>query len=179
MRDVGIPRCVLAALLVVAACGIVRPAPAFAQCTETRATRPLVVAGGGYEAALRDTANVGILIPVWDLEYGDFGCNTPAYRGIFVEGGAGLGGGYRVAAGLARWIKSKGEPALFGQDVLVSVLRTGASPRATDANSNYVSVEAGLTFVGVRVGLGVARRVGSAGTHTTIFQWSVGARIGW
>jgi hypothetical protein len=112
------------------------------------------------------------------LEYGDFGCETPAYRGIFVEGGAGLDG-YRVAAGLARWIKSEGEPALFGQDVLVSVLRTGASPRATDANSNYVSVEAGLTFVGVRVGLGVARRVGSAGIHTTIFQWSVGVRIGW
>ena len=178
MRNVGIPRCVLAALLVVAACGIVRPAPAFAQCTETRATRPLVVAGGGYEAALRDTASVGILIPVWDLEYGDPGCNTPAYRGIFVEGGAGLGG-YRVAAGLARWIKQEGGPALFGQDVLVSVLRTGASPRATDANSNYVSVEGGMTFVGVRVGLGVARRVGSAGIHTTIFQWSVGARIGW
>lgn len=179
MRDVGIPRCVLAALLVVAACGIVRPAPAFAQCTETRATRPLFVAGGGHEAALRTTANVGILIPVWDLEYGDFGCDTPAYRGIFVEGGAGLGG-YRVAAGLASWMKPKGGPdLLFGPDVLVSVLRTGASPRATDANSNYVSVEGGVTFVGVRVGLGVARRVGSAGTHTTIFQWSVGARIGW
>ena len=173
-----IPRCVPAALLVVAAYGIVRPAAAFAQCTETRATRPLFVAGGGYEAALRSTANVGILIPVWDLEYGDAGCETPAYRGIFVDGGVGLGG-YRAAAGLARWIKPKGGPALFGQDVLLSVLHTGASPRASDADSNYVSVEGGVTFVGVRIGLGVARRVGSAGIHQTIFQWSVGARIGW
>jgi hypothetical protein len=45
--------------------------------------------------------------------------------------------------------------------------------------TNYVSVEGGLTFVGVRVGLGVAHRVGSAGIHTTILQWSVGAQIGW
>jgi hypothetical protein len=101
---------VVAAVIVVIVC---LPALAFAQCTETRATRPLFVVGGGNEASLRSTATVGILIPVWDLEYGDPGCATPAYRGIFVEGGAGLGG-YRVAAGLARWIKEEGEPALFG-----------------------------------------------------------------
>jgi hypothetical protein len=170
--------CVLAALLMVAIYGAAKPAVALAQCTETRATRPLFLAGGGYDAPLRESANVAILIPVWDLEYGEPGCATPAYRGVLVEGGVGRGG-HRLTVGLARWIKPNEGRALFGQDVLVSALRTGTSPRAADADSTYVSVEGGVTFIGVRVGLGVAQRLGTAGTRATLFRWSLGARIGW
>jgi hypothetical protein len=126
----------------------------------------------------RESASIAILLPLWDLEYGDPGCTVPAYRGVVVEAGAGVGG-HRFGVGLARWIKPDGKPALFGQDVLVSVLGTRASPRGADANSTYVSIEGGVTFVGARVGVGVARRLGASGTKATIFRWSIGARIGW
>lgn len=81
--------------------------------------------------------------------------------------------------GLARLVKENGKPALCGQDVSVSVIRTGDSSRRAGDNSTYVSIDGGVTFVGVRIGVGVARRLGTAGLHATIFRWSIGARIGW
>ncbi|HEX5068665.1 MAG TPA: hypothetical protein VFV78_00510 [Vicinamibacterales bacterium] len=165
-------------LLAAAISAVALPAAAFAQCPKARADRPLFVAGGRYDAPLQGAATGGILIPLWDLEYGDAGCSAPAYRGLQVEATAGRGGA-RLAAGLARRTREDGHPSLFGQDVLVSVMRTGASPREADAHATYLGIEAGLTVLGVRLGLGVAHRLTSAGTKATVFTWSAGVQIGW
>lgn len=164
--------------LVTVAAFIAMPSEALAQCLKTKAERPLFLAGGRYDAPLRSSGGVGLLVPLWELEYGDAGCTTPAYRGLLVEGSAGAGGG-RLAVGLARRVKEDGKPALFGQDVLLSVIKTGSSPRGADPESKYVGIEAGLTLVAVRMSAGVAQRVGSTGSKATIFIWSVGAQVSW
>ena len=138
----------------------------------------MLIAGGGYDVPLRESGSVGLLIPIWDLEYGDPGCSTPAYRGVLVGAGAGSGG-HRFSVGLARQVKEKGQPLLFGQDLLVSVLRTRTSPSVADADSTYLSVEGGLTFVSMRLGLGVARRLTPEGQKRTIFIRSFGVQVGW
>ena len=168
----------LLALLAVVGAAAAIPSAAFGQCPETRASRPLFVTGIANEVPLRAAGSVGILLPVWDLEYGDPGCTVPAYRGVVLEASAGRGG-QLFAVGLARWVKPDDAPALFGQDVLVSVIRTRTSPRAADANSTYVGVEGGVTVLAVRVSAGVARRLTSEGSNSTIFRWSLGARVAW
>lgn len=164
--------------LVVAVAAAMSPEMAFAQCPETRAKRPLLVAGGGVEVPLGESGRAGFLIPLSDLEYGDPGCSVPAYRGLLVEAALGVGG-RRVSAGFARLVKQNGQPSLFGQDVVVSLVRTGESPRRAAAHSTYVSAEAGLTIIGVRFGVGMARRLTSAESATTILIWSAGARLAW
>ena len=169
---------ILPAMLVVAVVACAQPSAAFAQCPDTRASRPLFLAGFRSDKPLRETGSAGILIPVWDLDYGDPGCGVPAYRGLLVEASAGMGG-RRVAVGLARRIKAHGQPALFGEDVLVSMVQTTTAPRGASPDSTYLGVEAGLMFVAIRFSVGVAHRLGSEGPNATIFIWSIGPQIVW
>jgi hypothetical protein len=137
--------------------------------------RPLFLVGARYEHPLREAAGVAVLIPV-ATDYGD---GLRAYRGLLVGADVGTGG-IRFAAGPAVRAKPTRGPVMFGQDVLVSISRTGRMPRRAAPESTYLGVDAGVTLVFVRFSAGIAHRVsGAAASNGTVFTWSAGMHTGW
>jgi hypothetical protein len=152
------------------------PAAAVAQETQQKkGPRPLFVAAAIYDGNTRTTGQAGVLIPFkleWDEDVVFMECRC-------LEATAGVGpGGVRVAVGPS--LQALWRPLLpYGVDALLTILRTSDSPRGVMAQSTYVGGEAGLLFMSVRIGLGVAHRASGPGPRDTVFTWNVGFRAGW
>ena len=163
-------------IVAVSACGSPVAVSAQATTTPERASRPLLLAGAKTSGPLGRAATVGLLIPLRPLERsGDFGGGFRAYRGVLVEASAGAGG-FGLAAGWARRLKTPKGPSLFGEDVVATTFqrRSDTVPDAT-----YVGGEVGLTLLTFRVSVGAATRVsGPEEADGTIFTWGVGFHIG-
>jgi hypothetical protein len=137
--------------------------------------RPRFVAGALYDANTRTTGEVGALIPLklgWDEDVVFMECQC-------LEATAAVGpGGSRFAVGSS--FQALWRPILpYGVDALLTVLRTSDSPRGVMPQSTYIGGEAGLLYMSVRIGLGVAHRTSGPGPRDTVFTWNVGFRTGW
>jgi hypothetical protein len=132
---------------------------------------PQVHVGAPLEAA----AGAALLVPTkpWHCEDGI--CGGP---GIEVQAMAGSGG-WRVAGGAT----ALGFP--FWTDALVTLTRTGTTPRRASPESTYLGAEGGVafpvsvigqSFVTVRPSVGFARRLDGVGPESerTTFTWNVG-----
>jgi hypothetical protein len=148
--------------------------------TAERAHRPLVLVGVRYDAPGRATVSGGALLPIGTLgRSGDLGGQLRAYHGVLVDASVGRGA-MRVAAGQARRLKEPGGPVLFGEDLLITVVRTSPSPRGATPASTYVGGEAGVTLLTARFSVGLAHRIaGPSGPKRTVFTWSIGFQTGW
>ena len=137
--------------------------------------RPLFVVSAFYDAGTRTTVEGGVLIPLklgWDEDVVFMECRC-------LEATAGVGsGGSRFAIGPS--FRVLWRPVLpLGADALLTIVRTSDSPRGVMPHSTYIGGEAGLMYMSVRIGLGVAHRVSGPGPRDTVFTWNVGVRTIW
>ena len=163
-------------------------------------SRPIVLVGIRNGTPTGGVGNVGVLIPllkpaVESRNVGPYAATSPSrlarssakarvgqepnsFSGLLIEADAGPNA-TRVAVGWGRRLKEPGHPAFFGQDIAFSTVRTKDGPRGATPNSTYLGVDASVTLVMVRVGIGVGHRVsGATGDKGTIFTWSIGAQVG-
>jgi hypothetical protein len=137
--------------------------------------RPLFVVSALYDTTTRTTAEGGVLIPLklgWDEDVVFRECRC-------LEATAGVGpGGSRFAVGPS--FRVLWRPILpLGADALLTIVRTSDSPRGVIPQSTYVGGEAGLLYMSVRIGLGIAHRASGRGPQDTVFTWNVGFRTVW
>ena len=166
-----------AILLAVAFLGFA--APLRAQAPSGRLDHPVFLVGGHYGAPTRLAGTAGVLIaPPKPFTPGT--APDSSRVGLVFSGSAGTGG-FRVAAGGAA-LALEGPFLTTGFDALLTVTRTGETPRGAAGGSTYVGGEAGLVLMSVRLSAGVAHRAaGMPGPKATVFTWSVGVQIplGW
>jgi hypothetical protein len=154
-------------------------APLAAQESSQPIDHPVVLVGAQFGAPTRLSGSAGVLIAP-PKRFTPQASPDSSRAGLVVKGTAGMGG-FSVAAGAAA-LALEGPYLTTGFDALVTVTRTGQTPRAAGVHSTYVGVEGGLVIMSVRLSAGVAHRAtGPPGSNATIFTWSAGVQIplGW
>ena len=128
-----------------------------------------------YGAPLEAAAGAALLVPTRPWHCEDGLCGGP---GLEVQAMAGIGG-WRVAGGAT----VTGFP--FWTDAVVTLTRTGSTPRRASPESTYLGAEGGFafpvsvigqSFVTIRPSVGFARRLDGEGpgSERTTFTWNVG-----
>jgi hypothetical protein len=176
-------RAVVRSVIAVAMCAFAAPFAVSAQATAKGASQSkgefpslMFAPQALYGAPLDGAVGAALFVPTKPWRCEDGFCGAPA---VEVQAMAGIGG-WRVGGGIA----TIGFP--FWADALVTITRTGSTPRRASSESTYLGGETGFSFpiyvknrsfVSVHPSIGIARRIDGAGASAdrTNFTWNIGA----
>ncbi len=146
---------------------------------QSRLGKPAIVLGGQFGTPTRLFGSVGVLVgPTGPLTSGT--APDSSRTGLLVKAGGGAGG-FTIGGGFAA-LALEGPFLTTGFDALVTVTRTGKTPRAAAPDATYGGFEAGLVLMSVRLHAGVSHGIaGPTQSKATIFTWGIGVQIplGW